>query len=83
MLLGYKIKENGGYFQDKMNNLTCPKCHSKEIIKRGLIKVYYNWVRNHQALEKKTPSELACPNVQIENKNGWLELIERGYYEQR
>ena len=41
--------------------------------------IYYNWVRNHQALEKKTPSELACPNVQIENKNGWLELIQRGY----
>jgi len=31
------------------------------------------------SLEGQTPSELACPNVQIENKNGWLELIQRGY----
>ena len=41
--------------------------------------IYYNWVRNHQALEKKTPSQIAVPNVQIQNKNGWLELIQRGY----
>jgi len=30
---------------------------------------------------RTTPSELACPNVQIENRNGWLELIQRGYNE--
>jgi len=41
--------------------------------------IYYNWIRNHQSLKGQTPSELACPNVQIENKNGWLELIQRGY----
>ena len=41
--------------------------------------IYYNWIRNHQSLEGQTPSELACPNVQIENRNGWLELIQRGY----
>jgi len=43
--------------------------------------IYYNWIRNNLALEGQTPSELACPNVQIENKNGWLELIQRGYEE--
>ena len=43
--------------------------------------IYYNWIRNHQSLEGQTPSELACPNVQIENRNGWLELIQRGYNE--
>ena len=41
--------------------------------------IYYNWIRNNLALEGQTPSEVACPNVQIKNKNGWLELINRGY----
>ena len=26
-----------------------------------------------------TPSQIAVPNVKIENKNKWLELIQRGY----
>jgi len=41
--------------------------------------IYYNWIRNNMALKGKTPSQIAVPNVQIENKNGWLELIQRGY----
>jgi len=52
---------------------------SAQTLMKGF-EIYYNWVRNHQSLEGKTPSELACPNIQIENKNGWLELIQRGYY---
>ena len=43
--------------------------------------IYYNWIRNNLALEGQTPSQIAVPNVQIENKNGWLELIQRGYNE--
>ena len=41
--------------------------------------IYYNWVRNHQGIECMTPSELACPQVAIQDKNKWLELIQRGY----
>jgi len=41
--------------------------------------IYYNWIRNNMALKGQTPSQIAVPNVQIENKNGWLELIQRGY----
>ena len=41
--------------------------------------IYYNWVRNHQGIECLTPSELACPQVAIQDKNKWLELIQRGY----
>lgn len=41
--------------------------------------IYYNWVRNHQGIECLTPSELACPQVSIQSKNKWLELIQRGY----
>lgn len=41
--------------------------------------IYYNWIRNNLVLEGQTPSQIAVPNVQIENKNGWLELIQRGY----
>lgn len=40
--------------------------------------IYYNWIRNHQGIECKTPSQLACP-IELQNKNGWLELIQRGY----
>jgi hypothetical protein len=41
--------------------------------------IYYNWVRNHQGIEGLTPSELACPQVSIPEKNKWLEIINRGY----
>ena len=41
--------------------------------------IYYNWIRNHQGIEGLTPSELACPQVSIQDKNKWLELINRGY----
>jgi len=41
--------------------------------------IYYNWIRNNLALKGQTPSQVAVPNIQIENKNGWLELIQRGY----
>lgn len=41
--------------------------------------IYYNWVRNHQGIENLTPSELACPQVSIQGKNKWLEIINRGY----
>lgn len=51
---------------------------SAQTLMKGM-EIYYNWIRNHQALEGKTPSELACPNVELQNKNGWLELIQRGY----
>jgi len=52
--------------------------NSAQTLLKGF-EIYYNWIRNHQSLEGQTPSEIACPNVQIENKNGWLELIQRGY----
>lgn len=51
---------------------------SAQTLMKGM-EIYYNWIRNHQALEGQTPSQIAVPNVQIENKNGWLELIQRGY----
>jgi transposase-like protein len=41
--------------------------------------IYYNWVRNHQSLDASTPSDIAVPTIQLENKNRWLELIQRGY----
>jgi len=51
---------------------------SAQTLMKGF-EIYYNWIRNNLALEGQTPSQIAVPNVQIENKNGWLELIERGY----
>jgi len=52
---------------------------SAQTIMKGF-EIYYNWIRNNLALEGQTPSQVACPNIHIENKNGWLELIQRGYY---
>jgi len=51
---------------------------SAQTLMKGM-EIYYNWIRNHQALEGKTPSEIAVPNVELTNKNGWLELIQGGY----
>lgn len=51
---------------------------SAQTILKGY-EIYYNWIRNNIALEGQTPSQIAVPNVQIENKNRWLELIQRGY----
>ena len=51
---------------------------SAQTLMKGF-EIYYNWIRNHQSLEGLTPSQVACPNVQIKNRNGWLELIERGF----
>ena len=31
------------------------------------------------ALEDSTPSQIAVPQVQLQDKNKWLELINRGY----
>ena len=41
--------------------------------------IYYNWVRNHQSLEGSSPSDIAVPTIQLQDKNRWLELIQRGY----
>lgn len=38
------------------------------------IEIYYNFIRKHQSLKGKTPSELAT-NIKLENPNKWLELI--------
>ena len=36
--------------------------------------IYYNFIRKHQSLKGKTPSELVT-NIKLENPNKWLELI--------
>lgn len=51
---------------------------SAQTLMKGF-EIYYNWVRNHQGIECLTPSELACPQVSIQGKNKWLEIINRGY----
>ena len=51
---------------------------SAQTLMKGF-EIYYNWIRNHQSLKGLTPSQVAVPNVQIENKNKWIEIIQRGY----
>ncbi len=38
------------------------------------IEIFYNFVKKHEALKGKTPSELAT-DIKLENPNKWLELI--------
>ena len=40
------------------------------------IEIYYNFIKKHEALNYKTPSELAIPKLKFETPNRWLELIE-------
>jgi transposase-like protein len=37
--------------------------------------IFYNFIKPHEALKGKTPSELAIPSLQFETPNRWLELI--------
>jgi len=39
------------------------------------IEIFYNFVRKHEALKGKSPSELAIPSLQFKTPNRWLELI--------
>jgi len=41
------------------------------------IEIYYNFVKKHEALNYKTPSELAIPELKFETPNRWMELIEK------
>ncbi len=40
--------------------------------------IYYNYIRKHQGLKGLTPSDIAVP-IEFQNKNRWLELIQRGH----
>ena len=39
------------------------------------IEIFYNFINKHGALNGKSPSELAIPNLQFQTPNRWLELI--------
>jgi len=41
------------------------------------IEIYYNFIRKHEALNYKTPSEIAIPNLEFKSPNRWKELIEK------
>jgi transposase-like protein len=39
------------------------------------IEIFYNFVRKHEALKGKTPSDVAISSLKFESPNRWLELI--------
>ena len=41
------------------------------------IEIYYNFVKKHEALNYKTPSELAIPELKFKTPNRWMELIQK------
>ena len=53
---------------------------SAQTIMKGF-EIYYNFIRRNMALNGKTPSQIAIPNLQFQNKNRWIEIIERGHNE--
>ena len=38
--------------------------------------IYYNFIRKHESLKGKTPSDVAVPELEFTSSNRWLELIE-------
>ena len=44
------------------------------------IEIYYNFIKKHEALKGRTPSELAIPDLQFQTPNKWLELIKLSKY---
>lgn len=48
---------------------------SANALMRG-IEIYYNFIRKHESLKGKTPSEVAIPELKFETPNRWLELIQ-------
>lgn len=48
---------------------------SANALMRG-IEIYYNFIRKHESLKGRTPSEVAIPELKFETPNRWLELIE-------
>lgn len=47
---------------------------SANVIMKGY-EIFYNFIKKHEALNGKTPSEMAIPSLQFETANRWLELI--------
>jgi len=39
--------------------------------------IYYNFIKKHEALKGKTPSELAITSLKFQTANRWLELINK------
>jgi putative transposase len=39
------------------------------------IEIHYNFIKKHEALKGKTPSDMAIPTLQFQTPNRWLELI--------
>ena len=49
------------------------KLESAYAIMKGF-EIYYNFIRKHQSLNFRTPSELAT-DIKLKSPNKWLELI--------
>jgi len=48
---------------------------SANAIMKGF-EIYYNFIRKHESLKNKTPSDVAIPELKFETPNRWVELIE-------
>jgi hypothetical protein len=77
------IRLQGDYNNNKMERMN-GEIRDREKTMRGLKKedtpilagyqIYHNYIREHEALDGKTPAELA--GIKIEGQNKWLTVIQ-------
>jgi transposase-like protein len=85
----HKIKLSGSHNNNKMERFN-GEVRDREKVMRGLKKtdtpilkgyqLFHNYIREHEGLDRKTPSE-AC-GIKIEGKNKWITLIQNASKEQ-
>ena len=51
---------------------------SANAIMKGM-EIHYNFIRKHESLKGRTPSDVAVPELEFKTRNRWLELIEKSY----
>jgi putative transposase len=74
-----KMERFNGEIRDREKTMRGLKTKDTAILKG--YQIFHNYIRPHEALEGKTPSE-AC-GIKIEGKNKWLTLIQNAKYEQQ
>jgi putative transposase len=74
-----KMERMNGEVRDREKTMRGLKTTDTAILKG--YQLYHNFIRPHEALEGKTPSE-AC-GIQVEGKNKWITLIQNATHDKR
>ena len=71
----HKIERLHNTIRDRTKIMRCfhGSIESAKAIMKGM-EIYYNFIRKHQGINNKTPSQEAIPELNLSN-NRWLDLI--------